>query len=87
MAMDKKAFMAVFIASLLLASLEGVLSVNVAKANPINAPALPNTDLPTLRIEQPQNYSAIYAQKTLKLNLTVITPTSWDSYKQPYGFP
>ena len=49
-------------------------------------PNEPNTDLPTIQIQQPQNHSTTYANNTLNLNLTVTIPSSWDSYFT-YGFP
>ena len=83
----KRAFIAAIIASLLLVPLVGILTIEVVKANPMVHPTSPNTELPTLKIHQPQNYSTTFVYNTLELNLDVNTPTSWNSYKQPYGFP
>ena len=78
---------AIIILAFLVSLVAGMQAVEVAKANPMIYPNEPNTDLPTMQIQQPQNHSTTYANNTLNLNLTVTIPTSWDSYKQPYGFP
>ena len=77
MTMNNKEFIAVITISIILA---GMLVAEVAKANPIPYPPAPNTELPTLTIQTPENYSATYANSTLELNFTVTKPTSWNSY-------
>lgn len=43
-------------------------------------PSTPNTDLPTLTVQTPQNYSGIYAENSFILNYTVTKPDSWNNY-------
>ena len=89
MAMDKKAFIAV-LASLLLASIMGILSLHAAEANPYwgwvpgVVPAEPSRDKPILVIETPSNYS-ICDGGYVALNFTVIKPSSWNHTVQPFG--
>jgi hypothetical protein len=54
--------------------------VSLVKANPVPYPSTPNTDLPTLTVQTPQNYSDIYAENLLILNFSVTKPDSWNHY-------
>ena len=47
-------------------------------ANPIPYPDKPSTELPTLVIKSPENYSDYYADNTFKLDFTIIKPESWN---------
>jgi hypothetical protein len=79
--MNKKTVMAILIiAGFLLSIVAGIQAVEVAKANPIPFPPAPSTDLPTLVIQPPENFSDTYSSNTLELNFTVTKPYSWDSY-------
>jgi len=51
-----------------------------AAANPIPHPDKPSTELPTLIIRTPKNYSDYYVDNTFKLDFIIIEPESWDSY-------
>ena len=75
--MNKKAFTEAFIPSLLFSLVAGTMLVEVARGNPITYPDAPSTDLPTLKIQPPQNHSETYASNTLKLNFSVTKPDSW----------
>jgi len=55
-------------------------TVRFAAANPIPFPDTPSTELPTLIIRTPENYSDYYADNTFKLDFIIIQPESWDSY-------
>jgi len=55
-------------------------TVRFATANPIPYPDTPSTELPTLIIRTPENYSDCYADDTFKLDFIIIQPESWDSY-------
>jgi hypothetical protein len=54
-------------------------TVRFATANPIPYPDTPSTELPTLIIRTPKNYSDYYADNTFKLDFIIIQPESWDS--------
>jgi hypothetical protein len=53
---------------------------SLVKANPVPHPSKPNTELPTLTVQTPQNYSDIYAENSFILNYSVTKPDSWDHY-------
>ncbi len=55
-------------------------TVAIAAANPIPYPNTPSTELPTLTIRTPKNYSDYYANNTFKLEFIIIQPESWNSY-------
>jgi hypothetical protein len=54
--------------------------VSLAKANPVPYPSTPNTDLPTLTVQTPQNHSDIYAENSFILNYSITKPDSWNNY-------
>jgi hypothetical protein len=54
--------------------------VRLVKANPVPYPSTPNTDLPTLTVQTPQNHSDVYAENSLILNFNVTKPDSWNHY-------
>lgn len=55
-------------------------TVRFANANPIPYSDTPSTELPTLIIRSPENYSDYYADNTFKLDFTIIKPESWTLY-------
>jgi len=55
-------------------------TARLATANPIPYPNTPSTELPTLTIRTPKNYSDYYANNTFKLEFIIIQPESWNSY-------
>jgi hypothetical protein len=55
-------------------------TVRFADANPIPYSDMPSTELPTLVIKTPENYSDYYADNTFKLDFTIIKPESWTIY-------
>jgi hypothetical protein len=69
---------------LLLISLS-VIEVEVAEANPIPYPSTPSTELPTLVVRSPKNYSDYYADGTFKLDFIIIQPESWNTYYTKMG--
>jgi hypothetical protein len=69
-----------FIVTIFFSAAAFFLPINSANANPMTYPPAPSTDLPTLVIQTPENYSDTYAGNTLELNFTITKPKSWDSY-------
>src|SRR3972149_25798 len=69
-----------FILTILFSAAAFFLPINSANANPMTYPPAPSTDLPTLVIQTPENYSDTYAINMLELNFTITNPKSWDSY-------
>lgn len=59
--------------------------VRFADANIIPYPDMPSTELPTLIIRSPENYSGYYVDNTFKLDFTIIKPESWDSYYKGFA--
>ncbi|MEM2999512.1 MAG: hypothetical protein QXX34_03185 [Candidatus Bathyarchaeia archaeon] len=55
-------------------------TVKFADANIIPYPDTPSTELPTLVIRSPKNYSDYYADNTFRLDFVIIEPESWDLY-------
>jgi len=55
-------------------------TVRFTTANPIPYPDTPSTELPTLVIKSPENYSDYYADNAFKLDFTIIKPESWSLY-------
>ena len=52
---------------------------SLATANPVPYPTTPNQELPTLKVESP-NDGEVFTSDTIRLNFTVTIPDSWDSY-------
>ena len=52
-------------------------TVRFTTANPIPYPDTPSTELPTLVIKSPENYSDYYVDNMFKLDFTIIKPESW----------
>lgn len=78
--MIKKSFIAGITVLLLLISVLAEMQFEVADANPIPYPSTPSTELPTLVIRSPKNYSDYYADGTFKLDFIIIKPESWNTY-------
>jgi hypothetical protein len=53
--------------------------ISLASANPVPYPSEPNKELPTLKVESPQN-GGVYKVDTVKLDFTVTKPDSWNFY-------
>lgn len=64
--------------------LGGLEAIEVADANLIPYPRRPSTELPTLIVRSPKNYSDYYAEDTCKLDFIFIKPDSW--VKQAFLF-
>jgi hypothetical protein len=71
----KKTALALF-ALLLLALLQ---FSNFANANPAPYPTTPNQELPTLKVESPNN-EEVFKSDSIRLNFTVAIPDSWNVY-------
>ena len=84
--MNKRTLVVAFILALLFSTVALLQFVSLAKANPVPYPPEPNTDLPTLTVQTPQNYSDIYAENSVILNFSVTKPDSWNHYWM-FGFP
>ena len=54
--------------------------VRLTTANPIPHPDTPSTELPTLVIKTPENYSDYCSDNIFKLDFTIIQPESWTLY-------
>lgn len=78
--MRKKSLVAAFVLALLFSTVASLQFVSLAKANPVPYPSTPNTDLPTLTVQTPQNHSDIYAKNSLILNYSITKPDSWNNY-------
>jgi len=76
----KKALGVAFVLALLFSTVASLQFVSLVKANPVPYPSTPNTDLPTLTVQTPQNYSDIYAENSVILNFSVTKPDSWNRY-------
>jgi hypothetical protein len=76
----KKALGVAFVLALLLSAVALLQFVSLAKANPVPYPPTPNTELPTITVQTPQNYSDIYAENSVILNFSVTKPDSWNRY-------
>ena len=76
----KKALGVAFVLALLFSTVALLQFVSLAKANPVPYPSTPNTELPTLTVQTPQNYSDIYAENSFILNYSVTKPDSWNHY-------
>ncbi|MCW4017496.1 MAG: hypothetical protein NWF00_02245 [Candidatus Bathyarchaeota archaeon] len=83
--MDRKTLQAILLSSFLVSLVVGMPVIEGAKANPVPYPPAPSTDLPTLHVPPPKNYSSAYACNSFDLRFTVIEPSSWDSYKDQLG--
>jgi hypothetical protein len=61
-------------------------SVVVVEANPgpVPHPPVPNTDLPTLTINTPENPSSLGDNNTAAVNISIIPPDSWASASGPW---
>ena len=58
--MKKKSFVAaISIGLILVFTVAGALVIEVARANPVPWPSTPNQEKPTLKIETPQNNTAM----------------------------
>lgn len=55
-------------------------TIGVVYANIIPYPDTPSTELPTLVIRSPKNYSDYYADNTFRLDFVIIEPESWGLY-------
>ena len=78
--MNKRTLVAAFILALVLSTVALLQFVSLAKANPVPYPPTPNTDLPTITVQTPQNYSDTYAENSVILNFSVTKPDSWNHY-------
>jgi hypothetical protein len=76
----KKGLDATSVLALLFSTVALLQFVSLAKANPVPYPSTPNTDLPTLTVQTPQNHSDIYAENSFILNYSVTKPDSWNNY-------
>jgi hypothetical protein len=76
----KKTSGVVFVFVLLSSTIASLQFASLVKANPVPYPSKPNTELPTLTVQTPQNYSDIYAENSFILNYSVTKPKSWDHY-------
>ncbi|MGD0645401.1 MAG: hypothetical protein ABSA75_10900 [Candidatus Bathyarchaeia archaeon] len=77
--MSKKTFMAVITISLILIlTVAGAVVIELARADPIPWPTIPNQEKPTLTVETPQNNTA-YNASSVYLNFTVTKPDSWNA--------
>jgi hypothetical protein len=63
----------------------GLDAIEVAEANLIPYPSRPSTELPTLLVRTPKNYSDYYADNTFKLDFLIIKPGSWNSYYKGFA--
>jgi len=90
--MKKTAFAVIFAFELLSLVLVGIQSVDVAHGNPVGlhlrhlSPDTPSTELPTLIVSTPKNYSDYYADNTFKLDFIIIEPESWNSYNMGFSY-
>jgi hypothetical protein len=85
-ALVKKSFIAVVTILFLVSSVLAEMQVaKVAEANPIPYPSTPSTELPTLVVRSPKNYSDYYAENTFKLDFIIIKPESWNTYYNKMG--
>ena len=86
MAVINKSSIAIISILLLVVSVLAEMQVaNVAEANPIPYPSTPSTELPTLVIRSPKNYSDYYAEGTFKLDFIIIKPESWNLYYKGFA--
>ncbi len=83
--MSKKSVMTPITILLLFISLLAQIQVEVVAANPIPYPNLPTTELPTLVIRSPKNYSDNYADNAFKLDFIIIKPESWNLYYKGFA--
>jgi len=65
--------------------IESLTLVKVTGANLIPYPKTPSTELPTLVVRSPKNYSDYYADNTFKLDFLIIKPESWNSYYKGFA--
>jgi hypothetical protein len=78
--MNRRTLAAAFVLALLGSTVAVLQFVSSVKANPVPYPSTPNTDLPTLTVQTPQNHSDIYAENSFILNYSVTKPDSWNHY-------
>ena len=65
--------------------IQPLTQVPVVDANPIPYPDTPSTELPTLVVRSPKNYSDYYADGTFKLDFLIIQPESWNLYYKGFA--
>jgi len=80
LSVNRKTIAATFILALLFSIAAVLQSISLVSANPVPYPPAPNTDLPTLTVQTPPNYSDCYAANTVILSFAVTKPDSWNSY-------
>ena len=83
--MIKKSFILVVTILFLVNSVLAEIQVEVVDANPIPYPNTPSTELPTLVVRSPKNYSDYYADGTFKLDFLIIQPESWNLYYKGFA--
>jgi hypothetical protein len=71
---------AVFALVFAVSALIGIQAVEVADANPVPFPSVPNTDLPSLTVDTPVSPSPLYDNNTIAMDITVVQPDAWLSY-------
>jgi len=83
--MIKKSFILVVTILFLVNSVLAEIQVELVDANPIPYPNTPSTELPTLVVRSPKNYSDYYAEGTFKLDFLIIQPESWNLYYKGFA--
>ena len=77
--MRGSATFAVIVAVSILIGITQAVAVVGANPGPVVYPSVPNTDLPTLTINNPETPVSLSDNATVSLNVTVIPPGSWAS--------